>query len=181
MIYLVRHGDYNYREIASATVGQGLTARGREQAQATATWLADADSDIRSIQSSDFTRAAETAAILATAFPLANLEVGPKFRECDDVYFKDTTRVPRSATATFDQLFGPAASHPAPLVVVCHANLIRYLLSRLLGWTRRKWASVLIGNCSVSIVASQTVRKTEHRVLAVAKLQHLPARLRDEF
>ena len=81
MIYLVRHGDYNYREIASATVGQGLTARGREQAQATATWLAGADSDIRSIQSSDFTRAAETAAILATAFPLANLEVGPKFRD----------------------------------------------------------------------------------------------------
>lgn len=180
-VYLVRHGDYNYREPAPATIGQGLTARGREQAQATAAWLADTDGAIRSIRTSDFTRAAETAAILASALPLASIELDPTLRECDDVYFEDTTRVPRSATETFDRLFGPAASYTAPLVVVCHANLIRYLLSRLLAWKRRKWSSVLIGNCSVSIVMSRAMSTPERRVLAVARLQHLPQRLRDRF
>lgn len=178
-IYLVRHGDYHYREVAPATVGQGLTERGREQAQATATWLADTDDNIRSIRSSDFTRAVETASILASALPLARLEIDPMLRECEDVYFEDTNRVPQSAVETFDELFGRANGHRDPIVVVCHANLIRYLLCRLLAWTRQEWESVLIGNCSVSIVELQTEPEPGHRVVEVAKVRHLPERLRD--
>ena len=181
LTYLVRHGDYNYRDAAPATVGQGLTARGRDQAEATAKWLAGADSGIRSIRSSDFTRAVQTASILADALPRADLDIDPMFRECDDVYFRDTIRVPPSAMKTFDALFGPVAKHPIPVVVVCHANLIRYLLSRLLVWTRQDWESVFIGNCSVSIVELQTHPRSGHCVLEVAKVRHLPPRLRDSF
>jgi len=180
-IYLVRHGDYKYREVAPETVGQGLTARGRDQAEAAAIWLAEADSGIRCIRTSDFTRAVETASILASALPLASLEVDPILRECEDVYFKDTNRVPQSAMGTFDALIGPTVSHSGSVVVVCHANLIRYLLCRLLAWTRRKWESVLIGNCSVSIVELQTQPELRHRVSEVAMLRHLPERLRDSF
>jgi len=180
-IYLVRHGDYNYRDTAPETVGQGLTARGRQQARVTATWLADTDSGIRSIRSSTFTRASETASILASSLPLASLEVDPQLRECQDVYFKDTPRVPQTAEEAFDLLFGTAASHSYPVVVVCHANLIRYLLSRLLAWTRRKWESVSIGNCSVSIVELSSDPEPDWRVHAVANVDHLPPDLRDKF
>ncbi|MDX1440326.1 MAG: phosphoglycerate mutase family protein [Rubricoccaceae bacterium] len=180
-IYLVRHGDYDYRDAAPATVGQGLTTRGKGQAEATAKWLADADSGIRTIRSSDFTRAVETASILVDALPRAGLEIDPVFRECDDVYFKDTDRVPPSAMETFDTLCGPVVKHPNPMAGVCHANLIRYLLSRLLVWTRQEWESVHIGNCSVSIVKLQTEPEPGHHVLQVATLRHLPSQLLDNF
>lgn len=180
-IYLVRHGDYNYREHAPETVGQGLSARGKQQAQLTGVWLASTNSRIRTIHSSDFRRASETASILARASPQASVELDPLLRECPDVYFKDTSRVTQSAVRTFNQLFGPTATHPEPVVIVCHANLIRYVLSRLLEWTRERWESVLIGNCSVSIVDWDADAKTQYRVPAVAELQHLPQELRDKF
>lgn len=180
-IYLVRHGDYDYRERAPESVGQGLSARGKQQARLTGVWLASTNRRIQNIQSSDFTRASETASILAKALPQASVELDPVLRECPDIYFKEAPRVTQSAAMTFNQLFGPTATHPTPVVIVCHANLIRYLLSRLLEWTREKWESVLIGNCSVSIVDWDASAKTQYRVRAVAELQHLPQELRDNY
>ncbi len=38
-IYLIRHGDYDFRDQRDAGVGQGLTERGGQQARLTAEYL----------------------------------------------------------------------------------------------------------------------------------------------
>jgi serine/threonine-protein phosphatase PGAM5 len=181
LIWLIRHGDYEYMDPAPETIGQGLTTLGQEQAKYTARYLSELDEPPCKIICSDFLRAKETAEFIAAALPRAMLDVDPRFRECRDVYFKHRQEISKSAPKAYRRLFQSTMSNDAHTAVVCHANLIRYLLARLDNWTEERWESVLIGNCSISVVDFVTKSPPKKVLRAEASVVHLPPSLREQL
>lgn len=180
-VHLVRHGDYDYRDRTPATDGQGLTERGRLQAAATATWLSNRDHEVRVVLGSDYTRAIQTADLIAAAIPSAERITDTTFRECEDVYFKEADQMQVSAQRAFDRLFGAQVYNRTSMVVFAHANLIRYLLARLENWSKRKWQSKSIPPCSISTVSINAEDSVTRKASSVAFVRHLPLALRDRF
>jgi broad specificity phosphatase PhoE len=88
VLHLVRHGQSEWN-VAGRLQGQSahvrLTARGRDQARATATRLQD--QSVAAVYSSDLVRAAETAAIIADRMGLDVLTM-PGLRERGYGYFE---------------------------------------------------------------------------------------------
>jgi len=76
-VLLLRHGETDWNRI-DRIQGWGdisLNARGREQAHATAQFLADRHADLDRLISSDLPRAAETAETVASTDALAHLDI----------------------------------------------------------------------------------------------------------
>ena len=180
-LLLIRHGDYDYADARPENRGQVLTKLGLQQAKATAEWLAGCGNRVEAVRSSDFVRAQQTAAVIAQALPGARVFKSETLRECRDVYYQDHQQVPSSADTAYAELLECAAASPYANVIVCHANLIRYLLSRLLAWPRKTWDRTVIPNCSVSIIEFGASRGSRPRALSVAAQEHLPQRLREQL
>jgi len=79
-LYLVRHGQKDHTQDGLDTLGGGLTALGREQAEFTAQRLAGLP--INMIHTSSLRRAAQTAGIIALHFPEAPVKPARVLWEC---------------------------------------------------------------------------------------------------
>jgi len=180
VIYLVRHGEYDYRDSRPETLGQGLTERGRLQAEATGSWLSRNTGDIEAVLSSDYVRASQTADLIADAYGAVERAYDPLLRECADIYVAEGNHHLQSAALAFERVLGSTARERRSLVVVCHANLIRYMLARVERWPKRKWQSQLIPPCSISTVRSGTGTVLP-KANPVASVRHLPPSLRDSI
>ena len=86
-IYLVRHGDYDFRDLREPTVGQGLLPVGVKQAELTADWFHSLPHDFSAIHCSDYVRARQTAEVISSRLSKVSLYVSEKLREYDDVYY----------------------------------------------------------------------------------------------
>lgn len=183
-IYLVRHGQYN-PENPIDEFENALTPLGIEQASLTAHRLKNFP--ITSIHTSDLRRAVETARIIGR--PTASIEVQKtkKLREgiahiptgYEEVAAKYSLEQIKSerqqAEAAFDRFFRQARKEDKFDVIVCHGNLIRYFVCRVLNLEPEYWLHMGTYNCGISEIVIK--KNGTMRLLSYNDTGHLPPRL----
>lgn len=173
-LVLLRHGQYDTAD------GGRLTALGREQARASTRYLRAFAFD--AIWSSTLVRAKETASIVAGELPDAGrVRITGLLRE--GMYTKvEGYEVPASerredrsrADAAYVKFFRPSRTERVELVV-CHGNLIRYLLCRALHAPVSKWLRMITNHCGISRVLIRDTGAV--RVVSYNETSHLPPKL----
>lgn len=186
-LYLLRHGQYQTVKRDDGT----LTERGIQQAQVTAETLKDIP--FSAIHHSTIIRAQQTAEIIAELHPNAPLCPTDLLREC-------VPSIPMHMTGLFsgnhigtspdemslctnqmqtlmDTHFIPPEEDDTYELLVCHGNVIRYLMGRVLNVDASAiWLNMLIHNCGISRVM------IDHRhiqyLVSHNDIGHLPETLR---
>lgn len=188
-VYLVRHGQY---DLTRREEGE-LTTMGIRQARLTASMLSSLP--FENIYSSPVRRARQTAGIVSEALPHVDLYEDESLRECipsvppryahffserfpdlnDDKIDGCSNRL-RDA---FERYFcPPSGDEDVNDLLVCHGNVIRYLVALVLDVNHHAWSHMLINNCGVSRVmidADGTLFLISHNDIG-----HLPPELRTE-
>jgi serine/threonine-protein phosphatase PGAM5 len=182
-IYLLRHGQAGQEPKAPGD--PPLTPLGIEQVRLTARRLRQLP--LTSLHTSTLRRAEETAAQIAHYFPHLPLKRHHNLRECIPCvppkfadYFAETPvealgRDQDQAARAFNQFFRGARGRDQHDLLVCHGNLIRYLLCRALEAPPESWANLDINNCGLSTILIEPKRGMV--VLAHNDLGHLPQAL----
>lgn len=172
-LVLVRHGQYD------ANDGGRLTALGREQAAVTGRFLATLEVD--GVWASTLPRARETAAIVASAHDGARVKHSRLL--CEGMYTKvegyDIPAAERDedrkrADKAFALLFKKSRVDRTDLVV-CHGNLIRYLVCLALEVPYARWTRMTSNHCAITRVL---IRDTgTRRLCSYNETGHLPDEL----
>lgn len=161
-IYLVRHGQEN-KETRPDELGGLLTDLGVTQAQAAADFLHPVP--VSAIYASTLRRARQTAAIISRQFPKAtqahtNLlwecvpTVPPALQEAmaavsPEQREREQARIARA----YDRYFRPpTGNQDQHELLVCHGNLIRYFVCRVLLAPVEMWVNLEIFNCGITCV-----------------------------
>lgn len=182
-LFLVRHGEYVHDAACDEEVGCGLDALGREQARLVAARLDGLPLTFTSLQSSPMTRARETAAVVAGHFPELAHRIEGDIRECTPPTRRQDVMAdlePGEAEACQAQLAAAAARLLVPAtagadendIVVCHGNVIRWLVCRALEVDPQAWLGMSIANCSVTVI--QVKADGTCKLVSFADSGHIP-------
>lgn len=185
-LYLIRHGQAAYAQTDPKDVDGYLTEVGQQQALLTAERLAELP--ITAIYHSDLERATQTAQLIASKIPDAVLQPTSLLRECIPC-------LPRRATAWMKQLspekikqhqhwvetafaryFTKAEEGDRHDILVCHGNILRYLICRALRVPPDAWSYADIHNCGISEVAVN--QQGETILISHNDTGHLPYSMR---
>ena len=173
LVILLRHGEYD----TSPTSMFQLTARGREQARVSAQALASVSFD--AAFSSTMTRAIETAEVvteeLKVPFSRSRLLIeGMPTRVATIPSTPAQVREDRDRMhRAFEKFFQPSKKERTELVV-CHGNLIRFIMTRALGVQPAVWARFVSNHCGITRIL---VREHGLRVVSYNETMHLPVGL----
>jgi len=162
-IYLIRHGDYNHEDERDPDVGKELVPLGIAQARLVASRLKSLPIKITSLISSTMTRARQTAMIINREFPELELQQYRLIRECTpptwrkDIMEREDPEELKNCTdsleAAFNKFFIPSPDNEDRNdVIVCHGNVIRYFVTKVLKVNAMAWLQMSIANCSLTIV-----------------------------
>lgn len=176
-LYLIRHGFYDYDAQADSKTGNPLNALGREQAAFVAERLAALPVKFAAVTSSELTRARETGDLIAARLGL------PCGR---DAHLNEVTPAgagvkPEQIDAHAETQLEAAWQHfatPAPTangsheLLVCHGNLIRWLVCRALGVDPQRWTQMEIANGSITMIQVRPDGTT--RVQQFNEIAHVP-------
>lgn len=185
-IVLVRHGNYVEDPSVDENIGPHLSPIGVAQAHLAAAAL-DALPRFDGLYASPMQRARDTAAVIgADDFPERRFEVVDDMAECTpptsyaEVAKQEKPADMAACKARLDRVyarfFTPATDHDRSDLLVCHGNVIRYLVTRALGVDTRAWLSMSVGNASITTIRIDA--KGRVRVIAVGDVGHIPPRLR---
>lgn len=183
-LVLVRHGVYDETDARDAEVGKALLPEGREQARLTGARLAAWPQRVDAVHASTMTRARETAEIVAAVLgtrPVPDREL----RECTP----RSDRLPATwqmepgdgdtcearLDAGFARYFRPSPARDSTEVLVCHGNVIRWLVCRALEADPKLWLGMSLANCSLTVI--QVRPDGRCKVTAVGDRGHLPVAL----
>ena len=160
-IYLIRHGQYN-PEIKEGPQAGKLSETGRLQAIKTADFMAEIP--LTAIYASTLDRAIETAGVIAAKHNGLAVQQSPLLQEITpplpylalkhvkdlslEEITQDRLRV-EEAYSTFIKAAGERDDYEA---IVCHGNVIRYLVCRALQISPLIWMNFEIYNCSVTTI-----------------------------
>ena len=180
-LIFVRHGQYD--EVATGA----LTPLGRKQAARTAAALRRLE--VNAIWSSTLLRAKETATIVAAKQPRARLRrtnllcevvptmLPPKLARRFFVDGHTAKRDRKRADLAYEKLFR-AARQERTEIVVCHGNLIRYLVCRALGIEPKLWMRLDSTHCGLT--EFRVLPRGIVRVVRYNDVGHIPAPMRTE-
>ncbi|MET0497378.1 MAG: histidine phosphatase family protein [Steroidobacteraceae bacterium] len=182
-IYLVRHGSYASDPSAKPDVGPPLTALGISQARLVASRFRELPLHIDSITSSKMLRAMQTAAVIRESLPGVATGSSALISECTPPALVKLSNEPAARLdackqrldAAFAQFFVPANAAEKNDVLVCHGNVIRYLVTRALGIDTRAWFNMTVAHASVTVV--RVFADGSIKVLAVGDTGHVPPTL----
>src|SRR5690606_6608389 len=131
-------------------------------------------------------RARDTAASIGPGFPGHAFEVVPDMAECTpptrraDIMAKETPESTAACKAQLDRLFerffeaGTDTSRTD--LLVCHGNVIRYLVTRALGVDTESWLEMSVGHASITRIRIEADGR--YKVIAVGDVGHAPPGLR---
>lgn len=180
-VYLIRHGMYDRDDRADDRVGNGLNALGREQALLIGARLASLPVRMTSLVSSDYTRARETASLIGRALGMTPA-LDSLLHECTPSSVRPDSAGPgereeagaceANLAAAWARYVRPVAARDQHDVLVCHGNVIRWLVSRSLGMDPRRWKSMDIANGSLTVIAVSADGST--RLVLFSDVGHLP-------
>ena len=160
-LYLVRHGLHQTQTMLAEGPNAGLTLLGVEQALFTAQRFRALP--ITEIHYSPLQRAAETADLIARALPDVPLHKAQVLQECipsiPPAYIgkmhypqERLKQCRKQFQKAFDQFFKCARGEDKHEVLVCHGNIIRYLVLKVLDVPTLAWNQMDMCNCAVSEV-----------------------------
>jgi serine/threonine-protein phosphatase PGAM5 len=183
-LLLVRHGAYDRDEHADDLLANGVNALGREQARRVAVRLAALPMAVRTLVSSDLTRARETAEEIGR-----ELGVVPSrdslLRECTPPSLRSDPMLPSppedrspceaQLEAAWARYARPSPSADVHEILVCHGNVIRWFVCRALGLDTRRWSQMDIANASLTVIAVRP--DGSPRLVLFSDVGHLPVPL----
>ena len=180
-IVLVRHGHYLPDPAADPKLGPGLSRLGITQARLVGARLARMSPRFDAFYVSPLQRARDTAATIAGNFHGRPFAVVDDLAECTpptrdaQVMAGEKPESLAACQAQLDRVFAkffhPASGKPSTELLVCHANVIRYLVIRAMGVDSKAWLAMSIGHASITrirISANGSIR-----VIAVGDVGHL--------
>lgn len=184
-VYLIRHGEYDHEDERDPDVGRGLVPLGVAQARLVGSRLRALPVEMTSLHSSTMTRARETALVIGEEFPDLELETSRLLRECtpttrrEDVMAEENPADVQACTKQLEEAF-PIYLSPSPDgdrhdIIVCHGNVIRYFVTRVLGVDTEAWLGMSIGNCSLTVVTINA--DGSMKLLSYSDVGHLPPNL----
>jgi serine/threonine-protein phosphatase PGAM5 len=184
-LILIRHGVYDETDPRDAEVGKALLPEGREQARLTGARLAAWPARIDLLHASTMTRARETAEIIAQSLPGLQPAPDRDLRECEPpgnreramagLETGDADSCAARLDADFARYFRPSPERDSTEVLVCHGNVIRWLVCRALGADPKLWLGMSLANCSLTVI--QVRPNGSRKITAVGDRGHLPVAL----
>ncbi len=159
-VYLIRHGDY--LPDSTDPGGGHLNPLGHVQARAAGARLAALPVHVTSLVTSTYTRARESAADIGAALEMEPVpdslihECTPNADRPNYIRNHPAAEIAlcdSSLANAWRKYFVPSPDVDSHVVLVCHGNVIRWLVSRALGMDTRHWPAFEIGNGSLTIVA----------------------------
>ena len=173
-LVFVRHGQYAVED------GGKLTPLGRDQAKRTGTWIKDRLEGTRvdALLSSTLPRARETAALIAPS--LGGMKVKPTSVVREGMYSKvKGYEVPASereadrarADQAYTKFFRTTRANRLE-IVVCHGNLIRYLVCRALDVPIARWTRMNSNHCGITRILVRDSGAV--RIVSYNETSHLP-------
>ncbi len=187
-IYLVRHGQYNPDARTDDPLEGSLTPLGKQQARKTAKALRHFP--ITAIHTSTLHRAAETAQIIAAAFPEMDVQRTRRLWESIPVLSEQMLKQfqhysssqlqkqAERAEKAFDHYFKPTRGAEKHEVLVAHGNLIRYFVCRTLRVDPAAWTHMDCHNCGITRVRINEFGDTF--LISYNDTGHLPPNLRTD-
>jgi serine/threonine-protein phosphatase PGAM5 len=183
-IVLVRHGHY-VADAQDSAPGPGLSTLGIAQAKLAAARLAAMPGTFDSLDVSPLTRAAETGAIIDAE--LANLHASTvaELAECTprtrrkEISAKEKPEAMKACEDRLDALFRarfvPAQGTPRREILVCHGNVIRYLITRALGVDTEAWLEMSVAHGSLTTILVEADGR--FKVIAIGDIGHVAPNL----
>ncbi len=186
-IYLIRHGQYSPQDDGLPDSVQVLTPLGIAQARLVSQRLKSMDIKFNSLLTSTMTRAKQTAEVISRDFPELNLEQTDLIRECTPPSWRkdimtgvDTTEregCRRKLDLAFEKYFVPSPdNNERNDIIVCHGNVIRYFVTRVLKVDTMAWLQMSITNCSLSII--RVLPDGTMKLDAFSDYGHIPENMR---
>lgn len=184
-IVLVRHGNYVPDPNASPQLGPGLSPLGVAQAHLAGSRLAALPKKFDGLFTSPLQRARDSAAAMAEDFPARTFDVVDDLAECtppgrgvpaaNNAERQAQDACKAQLERVFARFFKPAVDEERADMLVCHGNVIRYLVTRALGVDTKAWLEMSIGHASLTTV--RVAPDGTFRVIAVGDVGHLPPNL----
>lgn len=162
-LYLIRHGEYNQTDEADEFTGNELTPLGIAQARLLSARLKAMPVEFTSLTSSTMTRARQTALIVNEEFPELTLAQDELISECtpptwrkDVMSESDSSELVQckyNIEKAFAKYFVPSPDqNDRNDIIVCHGNVIRYFVTKVLNVDTMSWLQMSITNCSLTII-----------------------------
>ncbi len=184
-LVLVRHGWYEPDPKVDEAIGPHLAPIGVAQAHLVGARLAGLPTRFDRMRVSPVQRARDTAATIAVDFPGRTFEVDDDLAECTPptrrtkVMEREKPADLAACKARLDRVFAryfkPAAGEAKTDLLVCHGNVIRYLVTRALGVDTQAWLEMSVGNASITRIRIES--DGSFKVIAVGDVGHLPPNL----
>jgi serine/threonine-protein phosphatase PGAM5 len=184
-LYLIRHGQYDYEDERDPDVGKALVPLGIAQARLVADRLSSFPGKMTSLRSSTMTRARQTALVIGESFSGLELEQSRLLRECTpptwrkdvvaDVDSVEMSECVEQLEEAYAEFFVPSPDLDRHEIVVCHGNVIRYFVTKVLGVDTMAWLGMSIGNCSVTVVRIDANGRM--KLLMYGDVGHIPVNL----
>jgi serine/threonine-protein phosphatase PGAM5 len=161
-VFLVRHGAYNRDDAADEVSANPLSPLGHEQAKLVGARLTAMPVRFRSLVTSDFLRARQTADEVGAALHMTPV-VDSLIHECTPTLEhpeyttyhspEDVARCTETLDAVWRRYVAPTPEADTWDVLVCHGNVIRWLTLRALGADVAHWHWPDTANASLTVIA----------------------------
>lgn len=160
VIVLVRHGNYTPDPKVDPKLGPPLNSIGVAQANLTGARLAELGEHFDTLYVSPMQRARDTAAVIARDLPDSTFKVDDDLAECipptwrtnitKDLKPAELAACKARLDRVFARYFWPSNGHAKNVLLVCHGDVIRYLVMRALGVDTRSWLEMSVRNASIT-------------------------------
>lgn len=186
-IYLIRHGEYDQTDTSNSDIGKKLTPLGIAQARLVSARLQGMPVEFTSLTSSTMTRARETAMVINQDFPKLSLQQSTLIRECtpptwrkdimDKTEAQELTECKANLEIAFKEFFTPSPDeNDRNDIIVCHGNVIRYFVTKILNVDTMSWLQMSITNCSLTII--RILPNGSMKLDAFSDYGHIPENMR---
>ena len=184
-IYLVRHGFYDNNDDADPDVGKALVPLGVAQARLVGARLRGLPVEIDALYTSTMTRARQTARVIHEEFTHLDVQKTRILRECTPTTWREdimeqlepgeSAECEAQLELAFKEFFVPSPDEDRHEILVCHGNVIRYLVTRVQGVDPHSWLMMSVGNCSITVIRIKA--DGSFKILGVGDVGHLPPNL----
>lgn len=185
-IVLVRHGNYTADDAIPEKMGPPLSPIGVAQARLAGARLVGELTSMDALYVSPMQRARDTAAAIGAAFPERQFDVIDDLAECtpptrrSEIIKDEKPEALAACKAKLDRVFAKyfvaADGKTRTDLMVCHGNVIRYLVTKALGVDSEAWLEMSVGHASITRIRVEADGR--FKVIAVGDVGHIPANLR---
>jgi len=186
-IYLIRHGDYTPQDENIPDSLNVLTPLGIAQARLVSTRLKSMNIKFNSLVSSTMTRARQTAEVINQDFPEQAHEQSDLIRECTPPTWREDVmagvdtiereKCVNNLEQAFQKYFMPSPDdNDRSDIIVCHGNVIRYFVTKVLNVDTMAWLQMSISNSSLTII--RILANGTMKLDAFSDYGHIPENMR---